>query len=121
MRLNIKAIGFSITPSIKNYAESRILSLDKFIKRFEKGGKIMVLIELIRTTYHHRKGIVYKAVADIRLPKKVLEASAEDIDLRAAVDSMKNKLKAEIEKYKSKYIEAEHRGSGITRSGTSRK
>ncbi len=102
MKIDLKVSHIELTPSLREYAEKKISSLDKFLKRWEveAGGEIKVWIEIDRTTSHHHKGPVYRAVADIKLPKRVLRAEEYNADIRAAIDGVKDKLKREIEKYK---------------------
>ena len=101
MNINIKATNIDLTPSIREYAESKIGSISKFIERFEEEGEVKVEIEIGRTTRHHKKGDVFYAEAMVYLPKKTLRAESSGPDLRAGIDDVKDKLKAEIDKYKT--------------------
>ncbi|MCX6702665.1 MAG: ribosome-associated translation inhibitor RaiA [Candidatus Wolfebacteria bacterium] len=103
MNINIKATNIDITPSIREYAETKIGSLSKFIERSEKEGGVKVEIEIGRLTRHHRKGDVFYAEAMVYLPKRILRAENSGPDLRAGIDEVKDKLKIEIEKYKAQY------------------
>lgn len=104
MKIDIKASHIKLTLALREYAEAKIGSLDKFLKRWEvnSGGEIEVWVELDRTTAHHHKGEVFRAVADIKLPKRVLRAEESSEDVRAAIDGVKDKLKIEIQRYKEK-------------------
>lgn len=103
MNINIKATNIDLTPAIREYAEMKIGSLSKFMERFEEGGEVKVEIEIGRTTRHHKKGDVFYAEAMIYFPKKTLRAENTGPDLRAGIDDVKDKLKAEIEKYKTQF------------------
>lgn len=100
MKINLKATGLDLTPALREYAEQKIGSLEKFVKRWDAEGVVEVWVEVGRITKHHHKGDVFRAEADLRLPGKVLRAEDEDWDIRAALDRLKDKLKREIEKYK---------------------
>ena len=102
MKINVKATGLDLTPSLKVYIESKIGSLAKFVKRFDMTGEAEVWLEVARTTRHHHKGDVFEAEADIRLPKKILRAVHDDVDIRIAIDKLRSKLRLEIEKYKTR-------------------
>ena len=104
MKINIKPIDFDITPSFEAYVRTKLGYLDKFVKRFDAMGAVEIWFEIRRATHHHKKGDVFWAVADLRLPKKVLRAGKEDRDPRAAVDAIKDKLHLEIEKYKTRFL-----------------
>ncbi|MCL4403784.1 ribosome-associated translation inhibitor RaiA [Patescibacteria group bacterium] len=102
MKINIEATGFDVTPTIKAYIESKIGSLARLLKRFETAGEVMALVEVGRTTRHHKHGDVFRAALNLDLPGKVIRAESENEDLRTAVDGVKNKIKDDIEKYKDK-------------------
>jgi putative sigma-54 modulation protein len=101
MKINIKATNLDLTPSIVQYIEDKASSVEKFLKKFEEKSEIGVFFEIARTTKHHRKGEVFRAEANMELPGKVLRADHEDWNVRVAIDKVKDKLQAEIKKYKS--------------------
>ncbi len=100
MKTTIKATGIDLTVPLKEYVEEKIGALEKFVKRWDVEGGVEVWVEVGRTTRHHKKGDVFRAEADLRLPKKVLRAEDEDFDIRVAVDRVRDKLEREINKYK---------------------
>ena len=103
MRIDIKTSSVDLTPSFKIYIEEKLLSLAKFIKSLEETGEMEIRLEISRSA-KHRKGNVFWAAADLRLPKKILRAEAESGDARAAIDAIKDELRLEIEKYKTRAI-----------------
>jgi len=46
---------------------------------------------------------VFRAEVDLRLPKKIIRAAEESVDVHAALDFVKDKLHHEIEKYKTRW------------------
>lgn len=100
MRITIKATDLDVTPALKEFIDEKIGLLEKFVKRWDAEGSVEVWVEVGRTTRHHQKGNVFRAEADLRLPKKILRAEDEDFDIRVAVDRVRDKLEREIEKYK---------------------
>ena len=102
MKINIKVAGFELTPSLGVYIENKLSNLSKLIKRFDKEGAAELWLDISRTTRHHRKGGVFRAEADLRLPKKILRAQKEAGDIRAAIDVVKDMLRLEIDKYKTR-------------------
>ena len=102
VKINIKATGLDLTPSLKTYIKDKLGTLSGFVKRFDAEGLAEIWLEVARVTKHHHKGSVFKAEADLRLPKKILRAEHLDIDVRTAIDVLRNKLRLEIEKYKTK-------------------
>lgn len=105
MVINIKATNLDLTPSIREYAEEKIGSLNKFLERFEKEGEVEIFVEIARTTKHHKSGEVFRAEATFSLGKKVFRAEDLSEDIRLAIDEVRNKLQQEIKKYKEKKIE----------------
>lgn len=102
MKVNIKSTNLDITQSLKAYINKKIKVLEKLVARFDLEGGVEMWLEVARVTKHHRKGDVFRAEADLRLPGKILRASEENIDIRAAIDIVQNKLRGEIMKYKTK-------------------
>jgi len=105
MKINIKATNLDLTPSIHDYVENKIGSLDKFLERFEKNEEIEVLVEITRITKHHKSGDVFCCDATFSLGKKVFRAEDTDEDIRLAIDRTRDKLQQEIKKYKEKKTE----------------
>ncbi len=111
MQINVKADKLEITASIRTYIDEKLGILAKYIKRFDEAGTAQLWLEVARTTEHHHKGKVFRAVADLRLPKHSLRAEEEAEDLRAAIDVIERKLKMEIEKYKTRFVEPKKGGT----------
>ena len=59
MNIIIKAKNLDLTPSIKEYIEIKIGSLNHFLTRFENQGKIKIEVEIARITNHHRHGEIF--------------------------------------------------------------
>lgn len=103
MILNIKATQVELTPALKEYVEQKIGSLDRFLKRWEHEGEIEAWIEVGRTSRHHHKGDVFRAEVTVRMPqKKVLRADDENMDVRTAIDMVRDKVFQEIKKYRER-------------------
>ena len=109
MKISIKATNFKLTDSIYTYIERKIGELEKFIKKVgEKDGSYKerpateAWIEVGRTTRHHRKGNVFRAEAQIKLPGKYLRVESENLDLHLAIDEVKDELQRKLTKYKGK-------------------
>lgn len=107
MNIIIKATQLDLTPSIREYIETKIGSLDHFMTRFEDQSEVKVEVEIARTTNHHRHGDIFQAEANLHLPRKTLRAEHSDSDIHAAIDIVKDKLHKEIIKYKE--LATDHR------------
>lgn len=94
-----------MTPSLQTYIDEKLAPLARFIKKFDETGEAEIWLELSRTTRHHGKGEeVFLAAADLRLPGKILRAEEHAEDVRKAIDMVKDTLRLEIEKYKTKFV-----------------
>ncbi len=93
-----------LTPSLETYIQSKLAPLAKFVKQFDDTGEAGIWLEISRTTKHHRKGAVFMAAADLRLPRKILRAEEYADDIRKAIDQARRTLHTEIEKYRTKFL-----------------
>jgi len=101
MKITIKKTT-DLTPSLSLYIENKLSPLAKFVKQFDETGEAQIWLEISRTSQHHRKGDVFMAAADLRLPGKILRGEAKAENIRKAIDLVKQELQAEIAKYKTK-------------------
>ena len=99
MRAQIKATEMALTPAIKDYAEKKVLSLEKF---FKGSGEVLAQIEVGKTTRHHKSGNVFRAEISIRADGQNYYAVSEKDDLYAAIDEVKDEMAHEIVSSKSK-------------------
>jgi putative sigma-54 modulation protein len=106
MKINIKATNLKLTPSIEDFVEEKIGSLEKFTH-----GILEAIVEVGKTTNHHKSGPFFRAEADLVLPGKVLRAEAEEKDLYIAITRVKDELQTEVKKYKEKMIARRKRGA----------
>ena len=102
MRLQIKATGFELTPSLKNLIEEKIGGLARFIQRWDKNDAVLTRVEVGKTTNHHQKGDVFYAEANMDLPNKMLRVEETNNDVHTAIERVKDRLKNEIVRLKDK-------------------
>ncbi|HUY69848.1 MAG TPA: ribosome-associated translation inhibitor RaiA [Candidatus Tyrphobacter sp.] len=103
MNIDFKATNLELTEPLKAYILEKIGGLNKVLKRVEaESGALYAVVEVARTTNHHRKGDIYYAETNLHLPTKTLRAEATADDIRKAIDSVREKLREEIEKYSEK-------------------
>lgn len=113
MKIIIKATNLKLNQAIESYVEKKIGSLEKFLKIFQnnkyyndffgKGKpKMEAWIEIGRSTLHHRKGAIFCAEAQMRLPKMSIRSEAKAEDLKTAITQVKDELQEELKKYKEK-------------------
>ncbi len=100
MHIDITAKNFELTPALEGHVREKLEGLDKFVQKYEEMGPLELKALIERTTAHHHKGEIFRAAADLVMPRVNLHAEATDEDAYAAVDAVRQKLHAEIEKYK---------------------
>lgn len=102
MKFHIKTTNLDLTPSLENYLKNKFSVFERLLKKIDKEGAVEVWTEMSRVSRHHRKGEVFRAETDIRLPGKILRAEAIAPDIRSAIDELKDELKKQINKYRAK-------------------
>jgi ribosomal subunit interface protein len=104
MRVTIHQKDLEITPSLREYIETKIKKSLKPLLRHgdDSFGTPTLDLEFSRTTRHHRKGMVYYAEANVTLGKEVLRVSATAPDIRAASDALESELRRGVIGYQTK-------------------
>jgi len=102
MKITLKATGFALTPSIKQYVETQLHRLDKLVQNFGPASEAWV--EISKTTRHHRSGPVWRAEIDLRLPRKILRVEAVRQGLGQAIIEAREELFRRIVSYRDKHF-----------------
>ena len=102
MRFNIKSTNLEVTPSLKEYIETKLGRLQKIVQKMEKNQELLLRVEVGRTTKHHKKGEVYRAEANLDIGKNVLRAESEHKDIHVAINNVYHELEREVTKFKEK-------------------
>ncbi|MCD5396062.1 MAG: ribosome-associated translation inhibitor RaiA [Candidatus Pacebacteria bacterium] len=111
MRISIKAINIKLDEALKVWVEKKIGGIEKFLvdfgsrEYFKEKPNLEVKVEIGKTTRHHLKGEVFRAQAQLYLPKQVIRAEAVSEDLRDAINQVKDELQREVKRYKGKRID----------------
>ena len=108
MKINTKATGITLTPSISDYVEKKVLMLEKFLN---SADEILVNVEVGKTTKHHKSGDVFRAEIQIMANGDTYYAEIEKDDLYAAIDEVKDQMVRELTSSKKKSM------SFVRRSG----
>ena len=112
MKIILQTKNLKLNRALLQYIREKINSLEKFAKIFSKDyynqffgkGKprAEAWIEIGKTTLHHKKGPVFLAECQMRLPGKSVRATAEGNDLKMAITEIKDELQRELKQYKEK-------------------
>lgn len=105
MQIKIESLTFEITPAIRNLIEKKIGSLKRLLTRFEGKSDLVVNVRILKTTFHHRHGEIFKTSLSLNIGKHTIVAEEEDADWRVSLEKAKDKMKRNIESYKEKEIQ----------------
>ena len=101
MNIKIRATNFDITPAIDEYVTRKISSLEKFL---QGQGNILCEVEIGRTTKHHKSGDIFRAEINmVEAGGRQIFAVAEEADLYAAIDVVRDEAEREIVSKKNRY------------------
>lgn len=109
MKINVKAQQIVLTPAISDYLAKRLATVKKFLGAIDDAA--IAQVEVGKTTKHHKSGDYFKAEIHVRAWGKDFTAKAEESDLYAAIDKMKDELVGEITAHKDKKVTNERAGS----------
>lgn len=90
MRVHIKAVNISLSPSVSNYIEKKTVSLEKLIGKDDTVADLQV--EVGRTTEHHKQGDIFRAEFNLRTRNGTFYAVSERRDIYTALDEVKDEL-----------------------------
>jgi ribosomal subunit interface protein len=107
--MNIRIYGphLPLTPAIEDYVLKKITPLSRFVE----DSNTVCEIEIGKTTHHHKAGMLYKAEANMVLPRGHVYVVAEEADLYQAIDAMRDSLDYELASMKDKRIRLLRKGS----------
>ncbi|HEY4528353.1 MAG TPA: ribosome-associated translation inhibitor RaiA [Candidatus Paceibacterota bacterium] len=110
MRINIKATGIELTPSISEYATKKVSMLEKYLR---DNPDVVTQVEVGKITQHHKSGEVFRAEVHITGAGIDLYAANEQADLYAAIDVVKDEVAETL-------IQKRGRRESLTRRGARR-
>ena len=103
MQINLQGKNVELTEAVKDYVSKRVTNLGKLLSRIEDGGgKVMVNMDLSRSTQHHKSGEIFHADCLVKIDGKEFYGSADEEDLYQAIDTLKDSLYNEINKNKDR-------------------
>lgn len=101
MQLSVRTKNIELNPELRSYVEEKIgVTLDKLL--VHKKPPLEAGVELIRLTYHHQKGLIYRAEAQVFFHGHKIIAEANGETIKEAIDAVKDELEREIKSYQGK-------------------
>ena len=110
MKIILQATNFNLDDAISDFVHKKIGDLDKILGS-ANDDSIEARVEVGRTSDHHRKGDVYRAEVNLKMPGRLLRAESENFDLYVAVTEVRDELQRQIRKYKEKTRDESRRDS----------
>lgn len=99
MQIIIKATNMELSDELKSFINKKIEGCEKFT---HTKFPIEARCEVGKINSHHKKGYIFRAEVNLRLPGKLLRAEAIQENIYAAINKVKNELKGKIKKYERK-------------------
>ena len=96
---NIKATNMELTGAINDYVNKRLDGIKKFIKETDK---VIVQVEVGKTTNHHKQGDVFRAEFNVEISGTEFYTFSEKEDLYAAIDDAKEEIVRQITNNKNR-------------------
>lgn len=113
MRTTIKGAGIELTPALTNYVDEKLSTLDKLVANF---GNVLASVEIGKETNHHKTGNWFFAEVNLKLDGKILRNVAEEADLYAAIDKVKDGIAEELRSYEKKKKSVFLRGARVIKN-----
>lgn len=103
MKLAVKGVNLTLTPSLQRYVNKKLIrSIEKLLGRHSAYPAVTGEIELVCPPPHHKKGKIWEASLAIQLPRKQFSQRVQAEDIYAAVDKLEDMVKRELTKYKER-------------------
>jgi putative sigma-54 modulation protein len=103
MQINLQGKNIELTETIKDYVLKRVTNLEKLLSNIEKEkGEALVNFEVVKTTNHHKTGVIFHADCKISIDGKEFFGKSDHEDLYSAIDEVKDTLFNEIQKNKDR-------------------
>jgi len=99
MTTNIKATNMELTLAISDYVNKKIESISKFIPQ---GEKVVIYVEVGKTTNHHKQGDYFKAEFEVTIGGMKFFTDSKKSDLYKAIDDAKDEIVKQIKSNKKR-------------------
>ncbi len=111
MNIIIKTKNFELTPALREFAEEKISSLERYFDVFQVAdapglkSSIEVDAEIGKTTTNQRHGDIFRAEVLITFPGGKIRAGVSADDLEKAIVAVRDDLQRQITDFKEKMLE----------------
>ncbi len=106
MNITIKGTKLEVTDAVKEYLDKKLAGLKRFVK-----PESIVIVELAKTSNHHKQGDIFKA--EIRIGRgRDVYAVSEKSDLYSAIDDVRDEIFDIVSSQKDKKQSLRRKASG---------
>ncbi len=109
MKISYKTKDMEMTPAIQEYADKRLSALDRFVAQDDES--VLCVVELGKTTKHHKSGDVFRAEVSLHIAGKDLYAVSERDDLYVAIDEVRDEIVRQVTSHRDKTTTLMRRGA----------
>ena len=103
MKIIVQATGFKLNEALSDFIDEKIGDLEKSLGRADNES-VEARVEIGKPSEHHKKGDIFYAEVNLKMPGRLLRATSENWDLRVAITEVKDDLQRQIRKYKEKMV-----------------
>lgn len=101
MIIKTKSTNINLTQELKDYAESKMSSLEKLFSS-EDPDSVIVEMEFEGPSGHHRKGKVFRYEVNLSFGGKLIRGEERSEIMTEAIDKVHDEVERQIKKTKSK-------------------
>jgi ribosomal subunit interface protein len=102
MKYNLKATKIKLSAANKEYIQSKMDMLDKYLGRIKP---IDCHVEVGLAVNGQKSGEIYRAEVVLQLPRMIITVEKVETDLLKAIDNVKEHVARSIVKHKEKIID----------------
>jgi ribosomal subunit interface protein len=111
MNIILRGTDLEVSDSLRRYVDDKLHGAFRAFGSMDLES-VEVVIELERTTRHHRKGqAIFRAEANVTLPGRKIRVETTADDIHRAVIQLKHALAREVRTWRERLIDARRKGA----------
>lgn len=101
MKIILQATNFKLDKAIEDFVYEKLADVEKTLGSADDES-VEARVEVGRTSDHHRKGDVYRAEINLKMPGRFLRTESQNFDLYVAITEVRDEMQRQVRKYKEK-------------------
>lgn len=108
MNIIIRAKNFELTPTLREFIETKISSIEKYCRDCQIDddpgltAAAEAIVEVGKATMHHKKGDVYQAQCQFNFNGNKIHARTDADDIEKAITAVRDDLQDQLTRLKGK-------------------